>query len=224
MADAARDVADRMAEAARAWLDSLDAGRRGAAAGPAPDPGTPGEAEGERTRWYYTPTDHGGLTLHQQRPAQQRLAMRLVASGLSDAGYVTVATVLGLENVLDHVEGFSVNWGRERTRDPGMYYLRVFGEPGGPRPWGWRFGGHHVSLNNLVVDGRVVATTPASWAPTPPPRPSWAARRCARWGRPRTWRANWSAPCAPRPPPARHCCPAPRTTSWRATAPASATA
>ncbi|MFE7726679.1 DUF3500 domain-containing protein [Streptomyces anthocyanicus] len=160
MADAARDVADRMAEAARAWLDSLDAGRRGAAAGPAPDPGTPGEAEGERTRWYYTPTDHGGLTLHQQRPAQQRLAMRLVASGLSDAGYVTVATVLGLENVLDHVEGFSVNWGRERTRDPGMYYLRVFGEPGGPRPWGWRFGGHHVSLNNLVVDGRVVATTP----------------------------------------------------------------
>ncbi|WP_255272192.1 DUF3500 domain-containing protein [Actinomadura madurae] len=25
---------------------------------------------------------------------------------------------------------------------------------------GWRFGGHHVSLNNLVVDGRVAATTP----------------------------------------------------------------
>jgi hypothetical protein len=36
----------------------------------------------------------------------------------------------------------------------------VFGEPGGAAPWGWRFGGHHVSLNNLVVDGAVVATTP----------------------------------------------------------------
>ncbi|MFD3485577.1 DUF3500 domain-containing protein [Streptomyces sp. NPDC058665] len=158
MTDARREVANRMAEAARAWLDSLDADQRAVAVGP--PPGADGAAEAERTSWYYTPTDHGGLTFHQQRAAQHRLVMRLVASGLSGAGYNTVATVLGLENVLDHVEGFSVNWGRERTRDPSMYYLRVFGEPGGPRPWGWRFGGHHVSLNNLVVDGRVAATTP----------------------------------------------------------------
>lgn len=158
MADARREVADRMAEAAGAWLDSLDAAQREVGVGP--PPGAGGEAEAERTRWFYTPTDHGGLTFHQQRPAQHRLVMRLLAGGLSEAGYTTVATVLGLENVLDRVEGFSVNWGRERTRDPGMYYLRVFGEPGGRLPWGWRFGGHHVSLNNLVVDGRVAATTP----------------------------------------------------------------
>ena len=147
-----------MAGAAQDWLDSLDMDQRLAAVGP--PPGTGVVAEAERTRWFYTPPDHGGLTFHRQRPAQHRLVMRLLASGLSEAGYTTVATVLGLENVLDRVEGFSVNWGRERTRDPGMYYLRVFGEPGGPQPWGWRFGGHHVSLNNLVVDGRVVATTP----------------------------------------------------------------
>ncbi|MCX2951173.1 DUF3500 domain-containing protein [Lentzea sp. NEAU-D7] len=151
-------VATRMAEAAGAWLDSLDPGQREVAVGPPPAAG--GESEVERTRWYYTPTDHGGLTFHEQRPAQHRSVMRLVASGLSEAGYTTVATVLGLENVLDRVEGFSVNWGRERTRDPGEYYLRVFGEPGGPRPWGWRFGGHHVSLNYLVVDGRIAASTP----------------------------------------------------------------
>jgi hypothetical protein len=158
MTDAAGEVGSRMAQAAQAWLDSLDADQRTVAVGPAP--GADGVAEAERTRWFYTPTDHGGLTFHQQRPAQHRLVMRLVASGLSEAGYNTVATVLGLENVLDRVESFSVNWGRERTRDPDMYYLRVFGEPGGPHPWGWRFGGHHVSLNNLVVDGRVAATTP----------------------------------------------------------------
>jgi uncharacterized protein DUF3500 len=156
--DTGREVADRMAEAARAWLDSLDAAQRAVAVGP--PPGTDDEAEAERTRWFYTPTDHGGLTFHEQRPAQHRLVMRLVASGLSEAGYTTVATVLGLENVLDRTEGFSVNFGRERGRDPGMYYLRVFGEPGGSGPWGWRFGGHHVSLHNLVVDGRVAATTP----------------------------------------------------------------
>ena len=32
--------------------------------------------------------------------------MRLGASGLSTAGYLTVATIMGLENVLDHVEDF----------------------------------------------------------------------------------------------------------------------
>jgi hypothetical protein len=153
----ARTVAGPMAEAARAWLDLLDAGQRRVATGAVPaDDGS----DAERRRWFYTPTDHGGLTMHQQRPAQQQAAMRLVSTGLSTAGYVTVATVMGLENVLDQVEGFGTGSGRERRRDPGLYYLRVFGEPGGAAPWGWRFGGHHVSLNNLVVDGEVVATTP----------------------------------------------------------------
>ena len=154
---ARRQVAEGMADAARSWLERLDPEQRaiGTGAGPADD-----STDAERRRWFYTPTDHGGLTVHQQRPAQQRAAMRLVASGLSTPAYVTVATIMGLENVLDHSEDFTVMFDRERGRDPGMYFLRVFGEPGGPRPWGWRFGGHHVSLNNLVVDGVLVSSTP----------------------------------------------------------------
>ncbi len=154
---AERVAAEAMSTAATAWLSSRDPDQAAQAHW-----GTPGDgaAETERLRWYYTPTDHGGLPLGRQRPAQQSLAMQLVASGLSTAGYVTVCTVMGLENVLDHVEGFSVDWGRERGRDPGMYFLRVFGDPAGPGPWGWRFGGHHVSLNNLVIEGRVRSTTP----------------------------------------------------------------
>lgn len=153
----ARAAAARMAEAACTWLDSLNAEQREVAAGAVP---ADDASDAERRRWFYTPTDHGGLTLHQQRPAQQRAAMQLVATGLSTPGYVTVATTLGLENVLDHAEGFVTRFDRERGRDPGLYYLRVFGEPGGAAPWGWRFGGHHVSLNNLVVDRALVATTP----------------------------------------------------------------
>jgi Protein of unknown function (DUF3500) len=155
---AAREVAARMATAAAAWLGALDPAQRAVAAGAAPSPDA--EPDAERRRWFYTPTDHGGLTLGAQRPGQQRLAHQLVATGLSTAGYVTVATIIGLDNVLDQVEGWSVDWGRERGRDPGLYYLRVFGEPGGAAPWGWRFGGHHVSLNNLVVGGMVRSTTP----------------------------------------------------------------
>jgi len=152
-----RQTATAMAEAAQAWLEQLDDEQRAAAqwAGPADD-----VSEAERRRWFYTPTDHGGLTMHQQRPAQQRAAMALVAAGLSMAGYVTVATIMGLENVLDRSEGFTVRFDRERGRDPGLYYLRVFGTPGDTGAWGYRFGGHHVSLSNLVADGELAATTP----------------------------------------------------------------
>src|ERR1700678_4712438 len=152
-----RQTATEMAEAAQAWLERLDDGQLPAAqwAGPADD-----VSEAERRRWFYTPTDHGGLAVHQQRPAQQRAAMTLVAAGLSLAGYVTVATIMGLENVLDRLEGFATRFDRERGRDPGLYYLRVFGTPGDAGAWGYRFGGHHVSLSNLVVDGELAATTP----------------------------------------------------------------
>lgn len=142
-----------MVDAASAWLDSLDDEQRAAAAWPWP-------AEDERHRWYYTPTDHGGLPLTLMRPAQQQLAMRLVATGLSRAGFVTVSTILGLENVLDQLEGWQVDWGRERGRDPQLYWLRLFGEPSTEGPWSWRFGGHHVSVHHLVLNGTVQASTP----------------------------------------------------------------
>jgi Protein of unknown function (DUF3500) len=154
---ARREVAAQMAEAARAWLDTLDAKQRTIGQGVAP---ADAASDNERRRWFYTPTDHGGLTIHQQRPAQQRAAMRLVSTGLSPAAYVTVATIMGLENVLDYIDGFKVNFSRERGRDPGLYYLRLFGEPGEEGLWGWRFGGHHVSLNNLVMGGVLIAMTP----------------------------------------------------------------
>ena len=170
----AAQVATRMADAAAAWLDGLDEAQRAVAQGipPSADP----EPDAERRRWFYTPTDHGGLTLHQQRPAQQQRAMALVATGLSHAGFVTVSTVIGLENVLDHADGFTVRFDRERGRDPGMYYLRVFGEPGGAQPWGWRFGGHHVSLSNLVIDGELVSTTPSFIGADPATAPLLGAR------------------------------------------------
>src|SRR3954465_9579091 len=115
----AAQVATRMADAAAAWLDGLDEAQR--AVGQGSPPSAEDGPDAERRRWFYTPTDHGGLTVHQQRPAQQRGAMRLLAAGLSEAGYVTVAAVMGLENVLDRVEGFSARFARERGRDPGLY-------------------------------------------------------------------------------------------------------
>jgi Protein of unknown function (DUF3500) len=166
---ASSEIAEHMAFAARAWLDALPGAQRGIAQRGRPRSGSP--AEDDRQRWHYTPVDHGGLTFTAMGPEQRSLAMQLVATGLSTAGYVTVCTVMGLENVLDRLEGFPPVQGGDRLREPGRYYLRVFGEPGGAAPWGWRLGGHHVSLNNLVVDGRVAAVTPSFLGANPASAP-----------------------------------------------------
>ena len=59
--------------------------------------------------------------------------MRLVAEGLSVAAYNTVAAVIGIENVLDRVEGFTRDWGRERGRDPGSVLAEDLRQAGGAR-------------------------------------------------------------------------------------------
>jgi hypothetical protein len=143
-----------METAAREFLSSLDSSQLQAAAWPFP-------SDQERRRWFYTPTDHGGLVLGDMRPGLQRLALKLVAAGLSQPGFVTVSTIIGLENTLDELEGWLNDFERERGRDPGRYYLRVFGEPRAETPWSWRFGGHHVSLHYLIVGGEVRSTTPS---------------------------------------------------------------
>ena len=153
-----------MAAAAVAFLGSLDAAQLEVAAWAFP-------SDEERYLWFYTPTDHGGVALGDLRPAQQRLALTLVSTGISRAGYVTVALIMGLDNVLDELEGWTASWGRERGRDPGAYYVRVFGDPGADADWSWRFGGHHVSLNSTVVDGGLQAVTPCFMGADPASSP-----------------------------------------------------
>ena len=151
--DPRRNVAGRMVEAAARLLDSLDDEQRATVAWAFP-------SDDERRRWFYTPTDHGGLPIGWMTPPQQRLAFQLMASGVSTAGYVTATTIIGLENVLDHVEGFGTSWGRPRGRDPELYYVRIFGDPSPDGSWSWRIGGHHLSLSFTIVDGVLAGTTP----------------------------------------------------------------
>ncbi len=152
-----------MAEAAVALVDGLDDRQRAAATWPFP-------ATDERERWFYTPTDHGGLPLAAMTSAQHRLTHRLLATGLSTAGYVTAATIMGLENVLDFTEGWTSSFDRDRGRDPLLYWIAIFGEPGADA-WGWRLGGHHLSVSHTVVGGEVVASTPLFFGADPASAP-----------------------------------------------------
>jgi hypothetical protein len=156
-------VLDRMAGAAADWLASLDAGQRDKASYPFP-------ATEERTRWYYTPNEQGGLPLAEMGPVQQRLAHRMVASGLSEGGYATASAIMGLENVLDAKEGWRRSYtGRatpNRGRDPQLYFVSVFGKPGAG-PWGWRVGGHHVALNYTLLEGGGLSASPLFFGANP---------------------------------------------------------
>jgi hypothetical protein len=149
-------LTDRMAGAAADWLASLDPARRAKGCYPFP-------ATEERTTWYYTPTERGGLPLAEMGPVSQRLAHRLLASGLSDGGYATAATVMGLENVLDATEGWRQGdegrAGPHRGRDPQLYFVSVFGDPG-MGSWGWRVGGHHLAVNYTLGEGGAVSASP----------------------------------------------------------------
>jgi hypothetical protein len=151
-----RPLLDRMAEAAGGWLASLPPAQRAKASYPFP-------ATGERTRWFYTPNEQGGLPLAEMGPVQQRLAQRLTASGLSRGGYATAAAIMGLENTLDAIEGWRGRYpgraGPSRRRDPLLYFVSVFGEPGAGS-WGWRVGGHHLALNYTIVEGRRLSASP----------------------------------------------------------------
>lgn len=148
-----RQTAVRMYEAAARLLDAVDEPQRSDLAWAWP-------SDDERTRWFYTPTDHGGLPLADMTPPQQRMAFQLMATGMSTAGFVTASTIIGLENVLDHVEGFTASWGRRRGRDPQLYYVRLFGVPSADGSWAWRIGGHHLSLNFTIIDGELGGSTP----------------------------------------------------------------
>lgn len=158
-----REAADRMAEAASAFLGELDGPQRAKAQ-------LPFDSE-ERERWFYTPTVQAGLPLVDMNPRQHRLAHMLLATGLSHGGYVTASTIMGLENPLHLEEGwrdqpFTGEREGTRIRDPLMYYLAIFGTPG-EETWGWHAGGHHISLSFTIAGGQLVSPTPTFFGSHP---------------------------------------------------------
>jgi hypothetical protein len=144
------------------FLESLDDSQRARAQFSFAD-------EAERTQWFYTSTDHGGLPLTDCSAGQQQMALRVVADGLSAGGYATAAAIMATETILEALEGWKVSdlWGHTRTRDPLRYAISVFGSPEGGERWAWRFGGHHLSLNYSIQGDRVISATPSFFGSDP---------------------------------------------------------
>ena len=179
-------TAATMAGAAGRFLESLDDGRRQQAV--ADFPGEP-----ERTRWFYNPSDHGGLTLTDCSSVQRVAALQLLATGLSPAGYNVAAAIMGNELILERLEDWPVLPGWGRVRDPLRYAVTIFGNPRSAG-WAWRFAGHHLSLHYTIIDGALAAATPSFFGADPAEAPLPGAEHCGPAPPWKTWAGSWSAP------------------------------
>jgi hypothetical protein len=53
------------------------------------------------------------------------------------------------------------------SRDPQLYFVSVFGTPSATGTWGWRFEGHHLSLQYTIVEGDITVSSPTFLAANP---------------------------------------------------------
>lgn len=140
---------DDMISSAHQFLASLTDGQRAQA--------TFAFDADERENWHFIPKDRKGLPMKEMTSAQRHLADALLATGLSQRGYVKAVTIMSLEQILQDLEGPA----RRFPRDPELYYVSIFGEPAAKGQWGWRVEGHHLSVNFTLDGASVIGATPS---------------------------------------------------------------
>jgi hypothetical protein len=119
----------------------------------------------QRVGWHFIPKDQRkGLQIKHMNAPQREAAFGLLQTALSQAGYDKARKIMALEGILRELE-------KEKRggaiRDPERYYVTVFGEPRADSRWGLSVEGHHLSLNFVVQQGRVTASTPTFFGSNP---------------------------------------------------------
>jgi Protein of unknown function (DUF3500) len=148
--------ASGMLAAARRFWESLDGSRQRRVHYPLDD--------AERSNWNYMPGTRVGLALGELTAAQRTAALALLESALSAAGYAKATAIMALEEILGNLEGRSAD---DRFRDPGNYFLTLFGPLAAEGCWGWRIDGHHLSLTFVAATAELVTTTPTFFGANP---------------------------------------------------------
>jgi len=150
----AHDSTKEMTESAQSFMKSLDKTARDKVQFKLND--------SQRQNWHFVPDKfikpdgrRIGLVVKEMTPIQRLFAQRLLHSALSHKGYLQSVTIMALEQILHDLEN------ENPIRDPELYYVSIFGEPKESGSWGWRFEGHHLSVNVTIIDGHVASVTPS---------------------------------------------------------------
>ncbi len=122
----------------------------------------------ERFNMNFVPKMRKGPTFHDFNTSQKELALNLLRASLSNQGYEKTTEIMELENVLFEFENNDQKMEDGRPyRDPLNYHLCIFGNPSPDSFWGWRFEGHHISLNFTATDKTIVSSTPTFFGSNP---------------------------------------------------------
>jgi Protein of unknown function (DUF3500) len=149
--------AQDMVAAANKFISSLDAAQKGRAL-------YPFDVE-ERYGFHFFPIeDRKGITLNELSASQKEAAIALLKTCLSEEGVKKAKEIMELEVVLKALEHRKAD---DHYRDPGKYYVAIFGIPANNTIWGWRFEGHHVSYNFSADEKKLVAGTPGFFGANP---------------------------------------------------------
>ena len=104
-----------------------------------------------REEWTFLPmtTTRDGLLIKNLNDEQKNLLWELLQSYLSEEGYKKTKSIIELESILREIENGN------RRRDPELYIIVFYGMPGVDEVWGWKFEGHHISLNYTTVSNKL---------------------------------------------------------------------
>lgn len=146
-----------ISESAEKFLASLTSNQRELASMAFDDP--------LRRDWHFIPKPtRKGLQIKYMNADQREQARNLLRACLSQTGFEKSELIMSLETILRELEKARVDG---PLRDPERYYFTIFGQPGSSGKWGLSIEGHHLSLNFVIEDGKLVATTPTFFGANP---------------------------------------------------------
>jgi len=117
-----------------------------------------------RTKWTNLPVgmaNRPGIRYGDLAESSKVKFHHVLTTLFSSQGYLKTTSIMKLDDILNEVyetayqkkeidddliaELRALNWGY------GNYYIAIWGKPGDAKPWGFKFAGHHISINLSAV-------------------------------------------------------------------------
>jgi hypothetical protein len=162
-AHAENSPATAMADATKAFLNTLDPAQKATISRPFAD-------DAARVNWSNLPgpmAPRNGVPLVALSEAQRTAFHKVLLAAMSSQGYHKAASIMWIDDILRADEeamlltlSSEARMQREpitRSRDSGNYWIVVFGSPD-DAAWGWMLSGHHLAANFTVTGGRIAFT------------------------------------------------------------------
>lgn len=133
-----------VAETALEFLSAIDDAQRAAASQPMDSP--------EWRTWINVHMNYyrHGVLLEDVSPEARESALDVLRSSLSARGFAQARDIMRLNELLGDIKDSHDEF------NEWLYFMTIFGEPGGDAPWGWQIDGHHLCLNCVIIGDQVV--------------------------------------------------------------------